>query len=524
MTINRASRPSPLAACLLLSCLALGLVPATVAAASGAFTPAPPPAPIAPAAPGELARVFASLPSTPDGDLARVRLLSGNEEAWYARWHLIENARQSLTITYFIIDQDVFGLSFLGLLRKKARQGVQIRLMVDDRFLRGAKKLSDYDELQELAREPNVEIRIYNPIERALLPSLLDIRKVFISNHDKIIIADRRFCLTGGRNIGRDYFVQLGEHKNVFQDLDVVMEGPGVVAQLQKAFDEEWHALPNRIVTRDPINFVSQSAKLDLAYQLMNRYIQGLGLPDLRKLDFPRGLEKTAVSLCDQLAGFKKLSSYASFQLFRGERMMPVRILDRHSLLGTRRDITPNLLRLIDAARDEILIQNAYVVLDEAAEAALRRASARGVKIILCTNSADSTNHQSTVAFFLTDWKRLLATMPTARILVYPKGMPCIHTKAFVFDRQIAVVGTYNLDPLSMVINSEVVAVIHEPTFARRLALRMEADFAKCLEYKVRREPDGSITVVYGPEAHTEAEVLKKLERFGRLKFLRPLI
>ena len=70
-----------------------------------------------------LSEVFASFPSTPQGDAARVRLLSGNEEAWYARWHLIESAKKTLTITYFIVDQDIFGFSFLGLLRKKARQG-----------------------------------------------------------------------------------------------------------------------------------------------------------------------------------------------------------------------------------------------------------------------------------------------------------------------------------------------------------------------------------------------------------------
>lgn len=471
-----------------------------------------------------LSEVFASFPSTPQGDAARVRLLSGNEEAWYARWHLIESAKQTLTITYFIVDQDIFGFSFLGLLRKKARQGVTIRLMVDDRFMRSAKKLKDYDELEELAREPNVEIKIYNPIGRQLLPAIGDLRKVFASNHDKIIIADSRVCLTGGRNIGRDYFVQLGEFTNVFQDLDVLMEGPGVVSQLQKAFDEEWRNLKTRIVRKDKINFVSQSAKLDLAYHLMNRYLQGMGVPDLKKLNFPRSLDKTAQELCQQLSGFKKLSSFNAYKPFRGERPMPVRILDRHSLLGTRRDIGENLIRMIDACREEILIQNAYVVLDEAAEAALRRASARGVKIFLCTNSGESTNHPSTVAYFLTDWKRLLATMPTARILVYPKGMPCIHTKAFVFDRQIAVVGTYNLDPLSMVINSEVVTVINYQPLAKRLALRMEKDFARCLEYKIRKEADGRITVIFGPEAHTEAEVMKKLERFGKMKFLRPLI
>ena len=474
--------------------------------------------------PDSLSSIFASFPSTPMGDEARVRLLSGNEEAWYARWHLIESAKKSLTITYFIVDQDIFGFSFLGLLRKKARQGVTVRLMVDDRFMRGAKKLKDYDELEDLAREPNVEIKIYNPIGRQLVHALGDLRKIFASNHDKIIIADSRICLTGGRNIGQDYFVQLGEFNNIFQDLDVLMEGPGVVGQLQQAFDEEWKNLTNRVVRRDPVNFVSQGAKLDLSYHLMNRYLQGSGIPELHKLNFPRSLNKTAQNLCQQLSGFKKLSSYNSYKPFRGERAMPVRILDRHSLLGTRRDIGANLIRMIDAARDEILIQNAYVVLDEASEAALCRASRRGVKIILCTNSGESTNHPSTVAFFLTDWKRLLANIPTARILVYPKGMPCIHTKAFVFDRQIGVVGTYNLDPLSMVINSEVVTVINDQPFARRLALRMEADFAKCLEYKIRKEADGRITVIFGPESHTEVEVMKKLERFGRMKFMRPLI
>ncbi len=495
-------------AVLLAFCLLAGMAPLSAAAAEK----------------GSLSSVFAAFPATAAGDSAKVRLLTGNEEAWYARWHLIESAKKSLTITYFIVDQDIFGFSFLGLLRKKARQGVTIRLMVDDRFLRGAKKLKDYDELEELAREPNVEIKVYNPIGRQILSVPDDLRKIFASNHDKIIIADSHVCLTGGRNIGRDYFVQVGEFKNVFQDLDVLMEGSGVVSQLQQAFDEEWRALTNRVVRRDSVNFVSQGAKLDLSYHLMRRYLQGMGVPDLRKLDFPRGMAKTAQELCQQLVGFKKLSSYNAFRPFQGERAVPVRILDRHSLLGTRRDIGENLIRMIDASRDEILIQNAYVVLDAAAEAALRRASGRGVKIILCTNSGESTNHPSTVAFFLTDWKRLLATIPTARILVYPKGMPCIHTKAFVFDRQIAVVGTYNLDPLSMVVNSEVVTVINNQPFARRLALRMEADFAKCLEYKVRKEADGRITVIYGPEAHTEAKVMKKLELFGRMKFLRPLI
>lgn len=471
-----------------------------------------------------LREVFRSFPPA-DGDVnTRVRLLTENDQAWYARWKLLSEAKRTIVSTYFIVDQDIFGLSFLGLLQKKAREGVRIKLMIDDRFLRGAKKLSDYDELQELARMPGVEIRLYNPIGRALLPAFLDLRRVLASNHDKIIIIDDDLCMTGGRNIGRDYFVQFGENPNVFADNDLILRGKSVTAQLQLAFDEEWNSLKTKMVKPDLINFRSQAARLDLAYRVMNQYLLGQGTMDPAKMQNAHDLAKALMIFNTEITRYKKLSGYAGFDLFRGERVKPVKILDKHSMFGNREDIGPNLVRMIDACRSEILIQNAYVVLSPAAEEALKRASARGVKIVLNTNSGASTNHQSTVAFFMNDWKRLLATMPTARILVFPAGQPCLHTKAFVFDRQVAVIGTYNLDPLSDVINSEVVAVIADAPFAQMTALRMEKQFARCLEYKVSIGADGRIQTVFGPEDHLQEEVVKKLNLFRKLQWLRPLI
>ncbi|MBP7633547.1 phosphatidylserine/phosphatidylglycerophosphate/cardiolipin synthase family protein [Candidatus Ozemobacteraceae bacterium] len=471
----------------------------------------------------DLQTVFKSFPVADSNILARTRLLTGNEESWYARWHMLESARSSIVSTYFIVDNDIFGWSFLGLLQKKAREGVKVKLMIDARFLRGARKIGDFDELEELARMPGVEVRLYNPVGRSLLHVFQDLRQVLLSNHDKIIIIDGKLAMTGGRNIGADYFVQVGEHDNVFRDMDVVLEGPNVVKHLQKAFDEEWTILRNVPVKPDLANLRDQTAKLDLAYRVMSRYLQGRGIYTAEQ-SLDAGLKKQLDIYNKEIVKYKKLMSYASFELFRGERLKPVKILDKHSMLGTREDIGPGLIRMIDACRHEILIQNAYVVLSPEAEKALVRAAKRGVKIVLNTNSGESTNHGSTVAFFMNDWKRLLATMPGARILVFPKGSPCLHTKAFVFDRQVAVIGTYNLDPLSDVVNSEVVAVVQDFPFSEMTAQRMERQFRECLEYKIDLQPDGSIRTVFGPEDHTSADMMKKMNRLRKFQWIRPLI
>lgn len=472
---------------------------------------------------GELQNVFKSFPAADSNILARTRLFTNNEESWYARWHLLESARTSIVSTYFIVDNDIFGWSFLGLLQKKAREGVKVKLMIDARFLRSARKIGDFDELEELARMPGVEVRLYNPVGRSLLHVFQDLRQVLLSNHDKIIIIDGKLAMTGGRNIGADYFVQVGEHDNVFRDMDVVFDGPNVVKQLQQAFDEEWKMLRTVPVRPDLVNLRDQTAKLDLAYRIMNRYMQGRGT-FAGESEIDAGLKKQLDIYNREIVKYKKLSSFASFELFRGERLKPVKILDKHSMLGAREDIGPNLIRLMDACKHEILIQNAYVVLSPDAEKALARAAARGVKIVLNTNSGESTNHGSTVAFFMNDWKRLLATMPGARILVFPTGSPCLHTKAFVFDRQVTVVGTYNLDPLSDVVNSEVVAVIQDFPFSEMTAQRMERQFGECLEYKIDLQSDGSIRTVFGPEDHTSAEMMKKLNRLRKFQWIRPLI
>ncbi len=472
----------------------------------------------------DLKAAFDSI-SIPKGDInTKVRLLWRNDEAWYARWNMLESAKQTIDCTYYIVDKDIFGQSFLGLLCKKAREGVKIRLMIDGRIYRSGYMKGMPDRFQELSALPNVQIKQFNSVAKSLTGIFEDFRSVFASNHDKIIIIDGQTTIIGGRNIGPDYFVGKGEYDIVYRDTDVLMSGTHVAGQLRQAFEDEWSCLKNSDVKPDLINWKDQSARLDLAYQAMRRFITGQGLFDESKAKLSGKLPEALKEFNNELSTFKNLSNYASFQQFRGERAKPVKILDKHSRLGALNGITPSLVKFIDCCKSEIIIQNPYLVLTAEADAALKRASARGVKIILHTNSGGSTDSLFPQAFLMTDWQKMLKEMPTCHLMVAPTINERLHSKVFVFDRQIAVVGSYNMDALSEQVNSEVVAAICDPQFGTMTALRLLDDMKSAVEYKISVDKDGNVTKVYGPEDHLSKKIVDKMNFLRKLTWLRPVI
>jgi putative cardiolipin synthase len=472
-----------------------------------------------------LSQIFDSIRVEGAEELTRVRFVPDNDEAWYCRWKMVKEAKESIDCTYYIVDKDIFGQAFIGLLLNKARHGVKIRLMIDGRVYRMPYMSKMPDKIQELAAFPNVEIKLYNSVKKSLAGIFSGIKKVFASNHDKIIIVDRNTCIIGGRNIGADYFAQNGENDIVYRDTDILMQGRHVATQLKKAFDDEWGHLKNTVVKADALNFKKQLSLVDLAYRVMSRYMQGRGLYNPDKARVSDKLKKALLEMNEEISKYKNISSYSGFQLFRGERRKRVKILDKHSYIGALNGITPNLLKMIEACEHEIIIQNPYLVITEEAEAALRRAAARGVKIIFHTNSAESTDSLFPQAFLMNDWKRILKTMPGSRILVAPSQNERLHSKTFVFDSLITVIGSYNMDPLSEDINSEVVAAVLDKSFATQTRMQiLGPDLKKFIEYKIELDENGRIIKAIGPEDHVNSKTVKKMNIMRKLQWLRPLI
>ncbi|KAF1083303.1 MAG: hypothetical protein GQF41_0081 [Candidatus Rifleibacterium amylolyticum] len=480
---------------------------------------------IAAVAHADVEKVFDSIKTNASDPQARVCFLPDNVNSWFARWHILDNAKKSIDVTYFIVEQDIFGMSMLGMLHKKAREGVNIRLMVDARGTKGlTRKLIGQDVLQELLKFKNVQIKVFNPVHKRLLALFDDVRKITASNHDKIILVDNEYLITGGRNISKNYFVDPKDLETVYRDTDVLIQSKKVANQARLAFEEEFNLGGNFKIYKDLFGNADEMAKhLDLAYTTMRRFITGSGL---FKTPVPNVSKKTNELLegyNKELSTYKSMQHYASYKLFQGERQYPTRILDKHSITGPRNDITKNLVALMDACTREIIIQNPYVVLTEEARAALKRANDRGVSIIIHTNSPMSSDSLLTQAMFIGDWRGILKDMPNVRIFGYKLNTK-LHSKVFVFDRKIAVIGTYNMDYVSEQINSEVIAAIKSNSFATQVALRIMADIKFSHEYKIKVERDGSITTVFGPESHSDKKVIDRLNMLQKLNWLKPLI
>ena len=471
-----------------------------------------------------LKKVFDSI-QVPKGDInTQVRLITKNERAWFTRWKMISDAKKTIDTTYYIVDKDIFGQAFVGLLLQKAKQGIKIRFMIDGRVYRMPYMNKMPDKIQELASFPNVQVKIYNAVSKSFLSAFRDLKKVVASDHDKIIVVDGQTCIVGGRNIGADYYADKGENDIVYRETDVVMRGSHVANQLTKAFADEWKCLKNATIKPDKFNLSNKMAVDDLAYKVMDNYMNGHGLLNPAKMNLSNKLKKDLREMNKEISHFKKINTYAGFQIFQGQRKEPVKILDKYSHLGALNGITPNLIKMIDACKHEIIIQNPYLVITKVDEAALTRASKRGVKIIFHTNSANSTDSLLPQAFLMNDWKRILTEMPTARMLVAPSENERIHSKTFVFDSLVTVVGTYNMDPLSEQVNSEVVAAIYSKEFGRRAQLRIYNDLKKVVEYKIKLDKNGKVVSAYGPKDHVSKKIIRKMNILRKLQWIRPLI
>lgn len=451
-------------------------------------------------------------------DEAEIRLIYNNYQSWYARWKILTEARSTLDVQYFIIENDAFGLSLLGMLLKKAEQGVKVRLMVDTR---GSNKLSfklmQRGYLEELAKHPNVRVKTYNPIQSNLLGAITDLRRVISSNHDKILIADGRYSIVGGRNIADEYLVDAVDDEKAWRDTDVLINSEKVSAQLRKAFEDEFDILKSFEVGRSIIGLTKyRSLQMQIGYEAMLAKLYGKGqLKITRRFS---SQSKIINDLNEQLNKYKTMTGYPDFSLGENSHQAPVHILDSHSLTGPRNDITANVVKYIDGSRREIIIQNPYVVLTPRAEAALKRAARRGVPIYVHTNSPETSDSFPTEAMLYRDWRSILRDMPTMRIFARVKEGQ-LHGKNFVFDSRIGVVGTYNFDFLSEKVNSEVVAAVKSNSFATELRNEIFFDIRKAVEYHLATADKAE----FGPGDVENPQKMWLIKILSKMGWLKPL-
>lgn len=451
---------------------------------------------------------FQALPGAPSP--TRIRLITGNHDAWYARWFALSEARKTIDCTYFSVAPDLVGEALIAKLLERARAGVKIRLLVDQRgslAMWWGPFAKDY--LPALARFPNVKVRTYNAFRKEIQNLPASIRSAIASSHAKMLIVDGEWVVAGGRNVQTHWFADPADYPSAYHDADVIARGPGLGAQAKHAFDEEFGLLTNMDVR--PLGdkaFARVEKLLDSVRLTMEGLLAGLVVPGHGS---------------GELEAFRSMNRYAQFVPFPPGAKAPVALLGKHSAAHDRNAITESILALIAAARTEISIGHAYMVLTDRIKAALRAAAARGVKIRYLTNSPESTHSFLTQARFVKEWKDTMKDVPGLRILAIAQNRK-MHGKVIVLDRRVVVIGSYNMDPMSEAINAEDVAVVRSPELAGSTLAWLDQLAGAAIEYTIRLRPDGTPEQVVGPSDHCNRAVMALLAVIGWMDFLRPLI
>jgi cardiolipin synthase C len=458
-----------------------------------------------------LGRIVADSEEGKARNLSGIRLLSSGDEALDGLVALADHAERTLDIQYYIIRQDDSARDLLQHVRDAADRGVRVRLLVDDLNTSGEDR-----RFMHLGQHTNVEVRVFNPfpggrsaIWSRILASISDIPRINHRMHNKLFVADNSIAITGGRNIGDEYFT-LDKHSN-FIDLDVVGAGP-IVPQLSASFDAFWNSK-----YAYPIASVAAPTSAEPAQAIPHAnpedsQAQGVAEQDgdwLRhELDAHvlRLLWAPATVLADRPA--KIASDTAPDQ---------------------EETIANNIAQLMRSAQQEILVISPYFVPGKEGVALMRELIARGVHIRVLTNSLASTDaplvHNGYARYRVAllkmgvELSEVRPRLGQKRVRFHPfrSANASLHAKALVIDRRTVFIGSLNMDERSKRFNSELGLVVRSPEIARQVMSLLD-DISADGSYRLALDAAGHIVWSSGEGAdekvwHNEPEttVLQRL-------------
>lgn len=441
----------------------------------------PPSYALPPATEGLLADLAARIAATHGADRSGFHLLDSSYDGLAWRLALIDAAVSSVDIQTYLWYPDHSGRLMLDRAVRAAQRGVKVRLIVDDLLTIGQDQV-----MLELENMPNLEIRVFNPWEQRGAVQragemAVQLERLNIRMHDKLMTVDGHATIVGGRNIGDHYF-GLSDSYN-FHDLDVLGFGP-VAQQANEFFDHFWNS--DWVASADSLDLEDDSEFAREALATMRRKIAEA--PELES--FPR-------LPADWTERFEAL-----YPTLRPGRSLIV--FDRVGGDAIEQDVAKSLFPAMDRAREELLITNAYIIPDEPAIDFTRQLTGRGVDVRILTNSLESHDVPAVNSHYR-DWRddfiqagaSLYELRADAAIRDLVEVSPVsgefvgLHTKAFVIDREIVFVGSMNFDPRSVAINTEGGVYIESAGLAEDLARIMERDMAPANAWTVQLDGDG---------------------------------
>lgn len=403
-------------------------------------------------------------------------ILDRGQTALYSRAWLAEHAQKSIDVQTFIWSEDNIGILALEALLQAAERNVAIRIIVDD-FLIDA----DVTTLLALESHPKIDIKIYNPKHRVGVSTFERVKNLVFGfrdanqrMHDKIAIFDNTIAITGGRNMADEYFDFDREYS--FRDRDVLVYGKAITSMGQ-SFERFWKSdlsISLSLLLSEKLAALSEE-EIKAAYKNLSDYANNPSNYELEVRDSIKNLSDNFTTVMDEL---RWSDAYFIYDL-PGKN-------DGTSGLGGGGQSTEKLYQLINKAESEILIQSPYLIVPKSTIQLFKALIEKGVSINISTNSLASTDNLMAFSGYhkirselleigvgLYEYKPSPSNQQELhqRYLQMKTSPPifAIHAKSMVIDKKIAAIGTFNFDPRSINLNTEVGVIIPDDVTALEL-------------------------------------------------------
>ena len=405
-------------------------------------------------------------------------------DALGARLRLLELAEESVDAQYFILKKDRAGALFAGGLLTAADRGVRVRLLVDDIFSPGVD-----EAFTLLASHPNIEVRMFNPLPRQALKYLgylTDFSRANRRMHNKSFTVDGGISIVGGRNIGEEYFEINQDVK--FDDYEVLAIGE-VVEDIQAGFDAFWNSELSVPIEAFTVEFDPSQLEDWRAYIRNQRDEQSTGL-------YAQALNSRLLQELND--GTRKPVVADASMITDTPDKLQAEIGDRETAV-----LAVELARRFREAEEGIIIVTPYYIPQELGAALIEELLAKGLRVIIVTNSLASTNHIAVHSGYARYRKRLLeagaefyevradAVIEENQWGHKPETIT-LHSKATIIDRDTVFIGSLNFDPRSIFINTEMGLFIESEEIGAAFAKSMAEELHK-VTWKVELDDRGKL-------------------------------
>jgi putative cardiolipin synthase len=446
----------------------------------------PPSLVLPPAEAGALHDYSARIASRLDPSESAFWLVDKADFSLDARLALVDSAVTSLDIQYFIWEKDATAWLFARRVISAADRGVRVRILLDDLCVSAHEK-----EFASLGMHPNIEVRTFNPFGNRttagrVIEFMFRFGRLNHRMHNKSVVADGRFAILGGRNIGDRYFGVYDEF--VQNDLDIMAVGP-VVDAVATGFDKYWNsdqafplevAAPRRSANGDLAEF---TAFIEASYLSENERLQAFSL---EPPDWTNHFENLA----------------RGFAAGPGQYVQdPPDVNDEPP-----ERFYVEFEKMVARTQRKLLISSPYFIPEEEFVEQLATLAARGIRVVVLTNSLASNNH----VIAHTGYKRWRERLIEAGIELYEAradssaidyyttpptqpGFLGLHSKAAVVDDTWSYVGSPNVDPRSMVLNTENGFFVESADLAARVTALIERDLRPENAWRVSFDETGEL-------------------------------